>query len=228
MRKCGPRVGTRARENAEGIAEPISKRIEVVDAHHERRERSLLRAQGIQCGMARISIVASTGSPRSPRSINALRARIEWSYRMFWLTCNRIRAFAGLDERLSSAELHRQRLLGEDASHVSGTLGDPADDVRLPRGGTAISTISISGSSSIASRLSKRVDASKLRHFFRRRAGARSGRPPGSPPVVRDQMAIPDDKPGAHDADPHVATLGSLRQVSEAERIDSASLSSVE
>ena len=40
-------------------------------------------AQGIQCGTARISMVASTGSPNVPRSIRLRKARTEWSYRMF-------------------------------------------------------------------------------------------------------------------------------------------------
>ena len=43
-------------------------------------------AQGIQCGIARISIVASTGSPSTRRSSRVFKARTEWSYRMFWLT----------------------------------------------------------------------------------------------------------------------------------------------
>ncbi len=40
-------------------------------------------AHGIQCGIARISIVASTGSPRSRRSNSRLAPRTAWSYRMF-------------------------------------------------------------------------------------------------------------------------------------------------
>ena len=40
-------------------------------------------AQGIQWGIARMSIVASTGSPRTPRSSSVFSARTEWSYRMF-------------------------------------------------------------------------------------------------------------------------------------------------
>ena len=44
--------------------------------------------QGIQWGMARMSIVASTGSPSTPRSINVRQARTEWSNLMFWLTAS--------------------------------------------------------------------------------------------------------------------------------------------
>ena len=35
--------------------------------------------QGIQCGMARMSIVASTGSPSSRGRAAYLQARIDWS-----------------------------------------------------------------------------------------------------------------------------------------------------
>ena len=34
---------------------------------------------GIQCGIARMSIVASTGSPSIPRRSKSLQARIDWS-----------------------------------------------------------------------------------------------------------------------------------------------------
>ena len=47
-------------------------------------DRALVfESQGIQWGTARISIVASTGSPRTPRRSSVLRARTDWSYRMF-------------------------------------------------------------------------------------------------------------------------------------------------
>ena len=64
VRKCGARIGARAGVDALGIAEEIAEHVQVMDAHDQQRQPVVLRAQGIQCGMARISMVASTGSPR--------------------------------------------------------------------------------------------------------------------------------------------------------------------
>ena len=88
VRELRPRVGAGAGEDAGRVAEPVAERVEVVDAHDPQRDPPLALLHGIQCGMARMSIVASTGSPRSRRLSRSLQARTDWSNRMFWLTAS--------------------------------------------------------------------------------------------------------------------------------------------
>ena len=44
------------------------------------------RMNSCQWGRAFITICATTGVPMWPSFSNVFRARIDWSYRMFWLT----------------------------------------------------------------------------------------------------------------------------------------------
>ena len=84
------------------------------------------RAQGIQCGIARISIVASTGSPSRPSSSKVLSARTDGSCRMFWLTWSTTPARSHASTR-SAASAVRQghRLLRQDARAPDGDAPAP-------------------------------------------------------------------------------------------------------
>ncbi len=166
------------------------------------------RAHGIQCGIARMSIVASTGSPSSSRSSSVFRARTEWSYRMLWLTW-----------RATPAPSH-----ASTSARASSSDGASGFCARMPRtllgwstirritpgcsaGGTATSTTSTAGSSSIVS--SESIDAGHAAEsgdLLGRGAGARGQADDEEPGLgVGDEVAVADDEARPHDADPHVA-----------------------
>ena len=110
------------------------------------------RAQGIQCGIARISIVASTGSPSRPSSSNVLSARTDGSYRMFWLTWRSTPARS--QASTSPAASPYDRASGFCARMPRTRRGCASIRRITPgcsAGGTATSTTSIAGSSSISS-----------------------------------------------------------------------------
>ncbi len=69
-------------------------------------------AQGIQCGIARISTVARTGSPSIPRSKSAFERshRVIIPHVLIDLQYD-ARAGTGLDERAGLEVIHRQRFL---------------------------------------------------------------------------------------------------------------------
>ena len=87
---------------------------------------------GIQCGMARISMVPSTGSPSQPRAQHVLQCAHRLVVAHVLVDGQddagrgaQIDAFPGL------AIAHGQRLLGEDAADVAGVADGLADDGRL-------------------------------------------------------------------------------------------------
>ena len=113
-------------------------------------------AHGIQCGIARMSMVASTGSPSQPRLSTSFAARTDWSNRMFWLTANTIPA--------SAQRFTRSRGVANDSAsgfcaRIPRSRPLPSSTARRMRsgcasGGTATSRISTLRSASSASMVS--------------------------------------------------------------------------
>ena len=86
---------------------------------------------GIQCGIARMSMVASTGSPSRPRVSTSLTPAPTGRTRMFWLTASAMpaRAHASTQSR-AVANRQRKRLLRQDALDDAGPRRGQ-DDGRL-------------------------------------------------------------------------------------------------
>ena len=78
MRKLGPRVGPRARQHPLRIAQPVAKRVEVVDAHDEGRERSAPLGPRASSGESPASRSSpAPARPADPGSSRVFKARTE-------------------------------------------------------------------------------------------------------------------------------------------------------
>ncbi len=90
------------------------------------------RAQGIQWGIALISIVASTGSPSIPRSSSVFECahRVVVPHVLVDLKHNP-GLLARLDQPPGLAVRHRQRLLGQDSREPARMREHPVDHARL-------------------------------------------------------------------------------------------------
>ena len=174
------------------------------------------RAQGIQCGIARSSIVASTGSPSRP----VVEQRLEAPHRrIIPHVLVDLKEHAGplarLDQPRRLAVRQRQRLLRQDAPHPTGMRQHPADHPRLL--GRRHGDIHDLDRGVVEHLLQRSIDlrhAPQRGHFLRRR-----DRPRGDPDHavrgvgVGHQVAVADDEARRHHADAGVAPLRSLRSM---------------
>ncbi len=113
-------------------------------------------AHGIQCGMARMSMVASTGSPSQPRLRMSFAARTDWSNRMFWLTASAMPASA---HKSTSSRATSSDIASGFCARMPRSRPLPHSTARRIRsgcasGGTATSRISMLSSASNSSMLS--------------------------------------------------------------------------
>ena len=129
---------------------------------------------------------------------------------MFWLTWSRTPARShGVDQAPSLAVRHGQRLLRQDAPHARGWASTRRMTPGCSLGGTATSTTSIAGSSSISS--SDPYTSGRLRSAATSRRRDRPRRDPDHAEAglgIGHQVAIADDEARADHADAHVAPLG--------------------
>ena len=176
------------------------------------------RAQGIQWGIARISIVASTGSPSDPVVEQGLQGphRVIVPHVLVDLK-QHAGPLAGLDQRGRLAVRHRQRLLGQDAAHPAGMVEHAVDDPRLfgRRHGDVddldrrvvehlLDDCNTFGARPAARPLPRRLDRPRSEPDD---AEAGLG--------VSDQVAVADDEARADDSDPQPTAFRRGRNVSQ-------------
>ena len=177
---------------------------------------------GIQCGIARMSIVASTGSPSSP----LIEQRFAGPHRLVVAHVlvdgqRDARPLAKLHDLLRLAIIHPQRLLRQDAADVLLVLAPPCLITSIcTSGGTAISTTSTLPLASISSYVSIRLQPMPLRHPPRMRRRPRRNRHRIEPRLpIRHQMAIRHDEPAADAADRRRFVLGEAGEIVEVDII---------
>jgi len=96
----------------------------MVNAHDERAREGSFSLHGIQCGIARISMVPSTGSPSQPRVSMSLSAPHRLVVAHVLIDGQRDACpGASVDAFLGLAKTHGERLLGQDAANVIFVLG---------------------------------------------------------------------------------------------------------
>ena len=167
---------------------------------------------------------ASSGGSPSARSSPAPARRVgrrraassrrapSGSYRMFWLTWRTTPARSHASTSAAASRIrHRQRLLRQDAPDAAGMARIRRITPGCSLGGTATSTTSTAGSSSISSRVAIDLrDSPQRGHFPRGLDRPRRDPDHAEPGIgVGHQVAVADDEARPDDADPGVSPSGS-------------------